>query len=168
MIATAPSGKAPAQLIPLLANYGTLVIVGAPADGSSLEVNTMHLISKYARIQGVTCGSAASNDKVTQWSAQAGIKAMVTEWPLEKAQEAVSAVVCAPARAPLTVCACAAVERHLERQAQVPQRHHLQVRANVVGCPPLYALVRMPRSNFYSCLPRLPDATRSAFQQGVL
>lgn len=100
VIATAPSGKAPAQLIPLLANYGTLVIVGAPADGSSLEVNTMHMISKYARIQGVTCGSAASNDKVTQWSAQAGIKALVTEWPLEKAQEAVSAAMCAPARAP--------------------------------------------------------------------
>ncbi|UZJ57004.1 hypothetical protein CBS101457_006324 [Exobasidium rhododendri] len=88
VIATAPSGKAPAQLIPLLANYGTLVIVGAPADGSSLEVNTMDLISKFARIQGVTCGSASSNDKVTQWSAKAGIKAMVTEWPLEKAQEA--------------------------------------------------------------------------------
>lgn len=92
VIATAPSGKAPQQLIPLLSTYGTLVIVGAPADGSSLQVNTMDLISKFARIQGATCGSAASNDEVTAWSAQAGIKSMVKEWPIEKMQEAVSAL----------------------------------------------------------------------------
>lgn len=90
IVATAPSGKAPQDLIPLLSNYGTLAIVGAPADGSSLQVNTMDLISKFARIQGLTCGSAASNDTLTQWSAQAGVKAMVKGWPLEKAQEAVS------------------------------------------------------------------------------
>lgn len=89
IVATAPSGKAPAHLIPLLDSYGTLAIVGAPADGSSLEVNTMDLISKFARIQGLACGSAATNDTLTKWSAQAGVKAMVKEWPLEKAQEAV-------------------------------------------------------------------------------
>jgi D-arabinose 1-dehydrogenase-like Zn-dependent alcohol dehydrogenase len=68
IIATAPSGKAPQQLIPLLANYGCLAIVGAPADGTSLEVNTMDMISKYARIQGLTCGAGesylASNPKI--------------------------------------------------------------------------------------------------------
>lgn len=90
IIATAPSGKAPQQLIPLLSNYGTLAIVGVPVDGSALEVNTLDLISKTARIQGLTCGSAASNDTLTQWSAQAGVKSMVKEWPLDKAQDAVS------------------------------------------------------------------------------
>jgi propanol-preferring alcohol dehydrogenase len=90
IIATAPSGKAPAQLLPLLSNYGTLCIVGAPADGSKLEVDTMVMISKFARIQGIACGSAASNDSVAKFSSQAGIKSMVKEWSLDQLQEAVS------------------------------------------------------------------------------
>jgi hypothetical protein len=131
IIATAPSGNAPQQLIPLLSDYGTLIIVGAPADGSSLEVNTMDLISKYARIQGVTCGAAAGNDRLTQWSSQVGVKAMVKEFPLEKIQDAVSLdsqmQMYAPSCYHSHPIHLSAVGRGTEWQAKVPQCNHLQV-----------------------------------------
>lgn len=76
------------QLIPLLDRFGTLAIVGTPNDGKALGVNTMDLISKSAKVRGLVCGAAASNDKFTRWCSMVDIKSMVQEWPLEKANEA--------------------------------------------------------------------------------
>lgn len=121
-IATAPSGEAPKKLVPLLERYGTLVIVGAPADGKPLQVNTMDLISKYVRIQGLACGAAASNDHFTDWCSKMEIKSMVKEWPLEKAADAVSSTLFDYQQS--TNHPSLSVPRHFQRQAHVPQRDH--------------------------------------------
>lgn len=89
-LATAPSGDAPKQLIPLLDKYGKLVIVGTPNDGKALEVNTMDLISNYISVHGAKCGPAASNDHFVKWCNLSDIKSMSIEWPLEKAHEALT------------------------------------------------------------------------------
>lgn len=87
-VATAPSGDAPKALIPVLDRYGTLVIVGTPNDGKPLDIDTFALISKCCNVRGAACGPAASNDRFTAWCNLFDIKAMVQEWPLEKAHEA--------------------------------------------------------------------------------
>ncbi|PWN32306.1 alcohol dehydrogenase [Meira miltonrushii] len=89
-LATAPSGDAPKQLIPLLDKYGKLIIVGTPNDGKELGVNTMALISQYIGVQGAKCGHAADNEHFIKWCNLAEIKSMSKEWPLEKAHEALT------------------------------------------------------------------------------
>ncbi|MCO5565382.1 hypothetical protein L7F22_019055 [Adiantum nelumboides] len=87
-LATAPSGDAPKQLIPLLDKYGKLIIVGTPNDGKELGVNTMDLITGYIGVQGAKCGHAANNEHFIKWCNLSEIKSISKEWPLEKAAEA--------------------------------------------------------------------------------
>lgn len=86
-IATAPSGKAAQELIPLLSRYGTLVVVGAPFDGKPIEVSIMDLLGRRT-VRGMTCGHAPENEKTAKWSSLSGIKAMVNTFPLDKAHDA--------------------------------------------------------------------------------
>jgi len=87
-IATAPSAEAISSLVPLLGRRGMVVVVGVPTDGKPIEVNPMDLISSIGGVRGMTCGYAAENEASIRFSVQHGVKSMVTEYPLDKAQEA--------------------------------------------------------------------------------
>jgi D-arabinose 1-dehydrogenase-like Zn-dependent alcohol dehydrogenase len=86
ILATAPSGKAMASLLPGLGANGTLVIVGAAAD--PLEVSTTLLILGKRSIKGWSAGTPSDSEDTLRFAEATGVRPMIEKLPLEKAPEA--------------------------------------------------------------------------------
>ena len=86
ILATAPSGKAMASLLPGLGANGTLVVVGAAAD--PLEVSTTLLILGKRSIKGWSAGTPSDSEDTLRFAEAAGVRPMIEKLPLEKAPEA--------------------------------------------------------------------------------
>ena len=86
ILATAPSGKAMASLLPGLGANGTLVVVGAAAD--RLEVSTTMLILGKRSIKGWSAGTPSDSEDTLRFAEAAGVRPMIEKLPLEKASEA--------------------------------------------------------------------------------
>lgn len=65
---------------------GKLLVVGAPFE--PMEVSAIALLSARRDIQGWPSGSAMDSEDTLRFSSQAGVKAMIEKFPLEKANEA--------------------------------------------------------------------------------
>lgn len=86
ILATAPSGKAMASLVPGLGTNGVLVVIGASAD--PLEVSTADLIFGRKRIQGWSAGIPTDSEDTLRFSVMTGVRPMIEKYPLAKAAEA--------------------------------------------------------------------------------
>jgi D-arabinose 1-dehydrogenase-like Zn-dependent alcohol dehydrogenase len=86
ILATAPSGKAMASLVPGLGTNGVLVVIGASAD--PLEVSTTDLIFGRKRIQGWSAGIPTDSEDTLRFSVMTGVRPMIEKYPLAKAAEA--------------------------------------------------------------------------------
>lgn len=86
ILATAPNARAMAALIGGLGVGGKLLVVGAPFE--PMEVSAVALLSARRDIQGWPSGTAMDSEDTLRFSSQAGVKAMIEKYPLEKANEA--------------------------------------------------------------------------------
>ncbi|KAM0751832.1 GroES-like protein [Meredithblackwellia eburnea MCA 4105] len=89
ILCTAPNGKAMEQLIEGLAVNGQLVILGI---GENLSISPVSLISKRRSIVGWPAGSATDAEDAIALAKQAGVKAHVERFPLDKVNEAFEAM----------------------------------------------------------------------------
>ena len=83
ILATATSGKAMSAAVGGLGIDGKMIVSQEP-----VEVSTAHFIGGRRSIQGWPSGTSISSEDTLAFSAQAGIKPMVEEFPLERAAEA--------------------------------------------------------------------------------
>jgi len=86
ILATAPSGKAMSALLGGLASNGALVVIGVSPD--PIEVPPMLLVTPKRRIQGWACGVPADSEDTLHFAELTGVRPMIEEYPLEKADEA--------------------------------------------------------------------------------
>src|SRR5260221_1277767 len=86
MLATAPSGKAMADLLPGLAPRGTLLVIGAGPD--PIEVSTVLMIQGSKRIQGWASGIPADSEDTLRFAEQTGVRPMIEKFPLDQVNEA--------------------------------------------------------------------------------
>jgi len=86
VLATVTSGKAMSAALGGLAIDGKLVIVGAAQD--PVEVPTVPLIMGRRSVQGWPSGTSADSQDTLAFSASAGVRPMIEEFPLERAAEA--------------------------------------------------------------------------------
>lgn len=86
ILATVTSGKAMSAAAGGLAIGGKLVVLGASAE--PVEVSTLHLIAGRRSVQGWPSGTSADSQDTLSFSAVAGIRPMIEEYPLERAAEA--------------------------------------------------------------------------------
>jgi alcohol dehydrogenase/propanol-preferring alcohol dehydrogenase len=86
VVATAPSGKAMAALIPGLAPNGSLLVIGASAD--PIEVNGLLLLTGRRNVLGWYSGTAIDSQDTLAFSLATGVASMNETFPLERAQEA--------------------------------------------------------------------------------
>ena len=86
VLATATSGAAMAPAIGGLGLDGKLIILGAAMD--PIPVSTLDMIGLRRSIQGWPSGSSIDSEDTMNFSAMAGVRPMIEQYPLEKAQEA--------------------------------------------------------------------------------
>jgi alcohol dehydrogenase/propanol-preferring alcohol dehydrogenase len=86
VLATVTSGKAMSAALGGLAIDGKLIIVGASQD--PVEVPTVSLIMGRRSVQGWPSGTSADSQDTLAFSASAGVRPMIEEFPLERAAEA--------------------------------------------------------------------------------
>ncbi len=86
ILATAPSGKAMADLLPGLAPRGTLLVIGAGPD--PIEVSTVLMIQGSKRIQGWASGIPADSEDTLRFAEQTGVRPMIEKFPLDQVNEA--------------------------------------------------------------------------------
>ncbi len=86
ILATAPSGKSTSALISALGNQGELMIVGASSD--PFEVTATQLIVSNLSIKGWPSGSAIDIEETLKFCALTGIRPMIQQYPLQRAEEA--------------------------------------------------------------------------------
>jgi D-arabinose 1-dehydrogenase-like Zn-dependent alcohol dehydrogenase len=87
ILATAPHAKSISALVPGLGLEGCLLVVAAPFE--PIEVGAIDLLSKDARVQGWSSGSAADSTDAMAFAAKHGVRPMIETFPLERASEAV-------------------------------------------------------------------------------
>lgn len=83
ILATAPSGKAMAELVDGLGVNGTLIVIGASPD--PITVTPIQLIGNRRSIQGRPSGTARDSEDTLNFCALTGIRPMVETFPLEQA-----------------------------------------------------------------------------------
>lgn len=88
ILATAPNSQAISGLVPGLGLDGCLLIVAAPFE--PIEVGAIDLISRDARVQGWSSGSAADSTDAMSFAQRHGIKPMVERFPLARTNEAIA------------------------------------------------------------------------------
>ena len=86
ILATAPNAQAISSTIPALGLNGCLLIVGAPFE--PIQVGVFDLLTKDARIQGWSSGTAIDSTDTMAFSQLHGIKAMIETFPFDQAQAA--------------------------------------------------------------------------------
>src|SRR5260370_29492170 len=86
ILATAPSGKAIAALVPGLAVRGKLIVVGVAPD--PIEVSSPSLVFGGRSIYGSLTGSAIDTQDTLAFSVLQDVRPMIETLPLEKAPEA--------------------------------------------------------------------------------
>jgi len=86
ILATAPSGKAIAALVPGLASRGKLIVVGVAPD--AIEVSSSSLVFGQRSIYGSLTGSAIDNQDTLAFSVLQDVRPMIETLPLDKAPEA--------------------------------------------------------------------------------
>src|SRR3989475_3653782 len=86
ILATAPSGKAIAALVPGLAVRGKLIVVGVAPD--AIEVSSPSLAFGGRSIYGSLTGSAIDTQDTLAFSVLQDVRPMIETLPLEKAPEA--------------------------------------------------------------------------------
>ncbi len=86
ILATAPSGKAMASLIPGLGPNGVLMVIGASPD--PIEVSAFQLLFGKKRIQGWASGLPTDSEDTLRFCELTGVRPMIEKFPLTKAAEA--------------------------------------------------------------------------------
>lgn len=90
ILATAPHAKSISTLVPGLGLEGCLLIVAAPFE--PVEVGAIDLLSRDARVQGWSSGTATDSADAMKFAARHGVRPMIETWPLANASEAVEAM----------------------------------------------------------------------------
>jgi D-arabinose 1-dehydrogenase-like Zn-dependent alcohol dehydrogenase len=90
ILATAPHAKSISALIPGLGLEGCLMIVGAPFE--PIEVGAIDLLSRDARVQGWSSGTATDSTDAMAFAAKHGVRPMVETFPLAEAPKAFEAM----------------------------------------------------------------------------
>ncbi len=88
ILATATSGKAMSAALGGLARNGRLVIVGIGIGQEPVEVPTVQFIMGRNTVQGWPSGTSADSGETLAFSALAGVRPMIEEFPLDRAAEA--------------------------------------------------------------------------------
>ncbi len=96
ILATAPHAKSISALVPGLGLEGCLLIVAAPFE--PIEVGAIDLLSRDARVQGWSSGTATDSTDAMAFAAQHGVRPMIETWPLAEASEAVGAMMAGTVR----------------------------------------------------------------------
>ena len=86
VLATATSGAAMAPAIGGMGLDGKLIVLGAAMD--PIPVNTLEMIGGRRSVQGWPSGSSIDSEDTMNFSVMAGVRPMIEQFPLEKAQEA--------------------------------------------------------------------------------
>jgi D-arabinose 1-dehydrogenase-like Zn-dependent alcohol dehydrogenase len=86
ILATAPSGKAIAALIPGLAVRGKLIVVGVAPD--AIEVSSTSLVFGQRSIYGSLTGTAIDTQDTLAFSVLQAVRPMIETLPLDEAPEA--------------------------------------------------------------------------------
>jgi alcohol dehydrogenase/propanol-preferring alcohol dehydrogenase len=87
ILATAPHADSISKLVPALGLKGCLLIVAAPFE--PIQVGAIDLLSKDARVQGWSSGSASDSTDAMAFAQMHGIRPMIETFPLDDAQAAV-------------------------------------------------------------------------------
>ena len=90
ILATAPHAPSISALVPGLGIEGCLLIVAAPFE--PIEVGAIDLLSRDARIQGWSSGTATDSTDAMAFAAQHGVRPMIEKFPLDRAQAAFDAM----------------------------------------------------------------------------
>jgi D-arabinose 1-dehydrogenase-like Zn-dependent alcohol dehydrogenase len=90
ILATAPHAPSISALVPGLGIEGCLLIVAAPFE--PLEVGAIDLLSRDARIQGWSSGTATDSTDAMAFAARHGVRPMIERFPLDRAREAYDAM----------------------------------------------------------------------------
>ena len=90
ILATAPHAKSISALVPGLGLEGCLLIVAAPFE--PIEVGAIDLLSRDARVQGWSSGTATDSTDAMAFAAKHGVRPMIETWPLDEASKAVAAM----------------------------------------------------------------------------
>jgi D-arabinose 1-dehydrogenase-like Zn-dependent alcohol dehydrogenase len=90
ILATAPNAKSISALVPALGLEGCLLIVAAPFE--PIEVGAIDLLSRDARVQGWSSGTATDSADAMAFAAKHGVRPMIETFPLEDATKAFDAM----------------------------------------------------------------------------
>jgi D-arabinose 1-dehydrogenase-like Zn-dependent alcohol dehydrogenase len=96
ILATAPSGKAMADLLPGLAPRGTLLVIGAGPD--PIEVSTGLMIQGSKRIQGWASGVPTDSEDTLRFAELTGVRPMIEKFPLDQVNQAYARMTSGKAR----------------------------------------------------------------------
>eukprot|EP01027_Heterolobosea_sp_BB2_P025475 GEZU01039100.1.p1 GENE.GEZU01039100.1~~GEZU01039100.1.p1 ORF type:complete len:355 (-),score=105.60 GEZU01039100.1:104-1114(-) len=86
ILATAPHGKSITELIPGLAPYGKLVVVGI--TDTPIQVPSAAIIARNASVVGWASGTAKDSQDTMEFAALTGVRSMSHVFGLEQANEA--------------------------------------------------------------------------------
>jgi D-arabinose 1-dehydrogenase-like Zn-dependent alcohol dehydrogenase len=90
ILATAPHAGSISALVPGLGLEGCLLVVAAPFE--PLEIGAIDLLSRDARVQGWSSGSASDSTDAMAFAARHGVRPMIETYPLEEAPRALEAM----------------------------------------------------------------------------
>jgi D-arabinose 1-dehydrogenase-like Zn-dependent alcohol dehydrogenase len=86
VVATATNAEAMTSTIGGLGISGKLIVLGAPFE--PLKVSALDLIGARRGVQGWPSGSSIDSEDTLRFSVMSGVKPMIEQYPLEKAEEA--------------------------------------------------------------------------------
>jgi D-arabinose 1-dehydrogenase-like Zn-dependent alcohol dehydrogenase len=90
ILATAPHAQAISALVPGLGLEGCLLIVAAPFE--PIEVGAIDLLSRDARVQGWSSGTATDSADAMAFASKHGIRPMIETFPLSDVTSALQAM----------------------------------------------------------------------------
>lgn len=96
VLATVTSGRAMTAALGALAVDGELIILGVSQE--PVEVNTTAFVMGRHRVKGWPSGTATDSADTLRFSALSGVRAMIEEYPLERAAEAYARMMSGDAR----------------------------------------------------------------------
>jgi D-arabinose 1-dehydrogenase-like Zn-dependent alcohol dehydrogenase len=96
ILATLTSGKAMSAAVGGLAVDGKLMVIGISEE--PVEVSTVGLIARRQSVQGWPAGTSADSQDTLAFSALAGVRPMIEEFPLERAADAYDRMISGGAR----------------------------------------------------------------------
>ena len=90
ILATAPHGKSISALVSGLGLEGCLLIVAAPFE--PIEIGAIDLLSRDARVQGWSSGTAADSADAMSFATKHKVRPMIEKFPLSEASRAIEAM----------------------------------------------------------------------------